>query len=148
GRSHNTARGRWPALRLAYGDGNAPCQGKPATRMASGRGGMGRFVDRQASGRMARSGGLDRAMRTIGVILAVLVATSAAQADDIISMISQYRRVHGLPAVRADATLMSLARQQARAMAARGAISHTVAGSFASRIAHASVGAAGENVAV
>src|SRR4029453_12820730 len=38
--------------------------------------------------------------------------------------------------------------QQANAMAARGMISHDVAGSFKSRIQHANLGQAGENVAM
>jgi hypothetical protein len=63
-------------------------------------------------------------------------------------MISQYRRAHGLSAVHADGTLSALARAQANAMAARGTLSHSVAGSFASRIQHANLGNAGENVAM
>ena len=87
-------------------------------------------------------------MRTACLILAALIASSAAHADDVISMISQYRRAHGLPAVHADSTLTALAQQQANAMAARGVLSHTIAGSFASRVANANVGHAGENIAM
>ncbi len=82
------------------------------------------------------------------VLAAVLLTSSAAQAEDIIAMISQYRRAHGLSAVHADATLTQLAHQQANAMAARSVLSHSVAGSFASRVAHANVNHAGENVAM
>lgn len=63
-------------------------------------------------------------------------------------MVSQYRRAHGLSAVRYDATLAALAQAQANAMASRGTLSHTVAGTFASRIQHANLGHAGENIAM
>jgi len=87
-------------------------------------------------------------MKFVCVLLAALVVASTAHASDIVSMISQYRRAHGLSAVQYDGTLASLAQAQANAMASRGVLSHTVAGSFASRIQHANVGAAGENVAM
>ena len=79
---------------------------------------------------------------------AASVTMSAARAEDIISMISQYRRAHGLPAVHADPALMAVAHQQARAMASRGIMDHNVGGSFASRVAGANVGHAGENIAM
>jgi len=88
------------------------------------------------------------AMKIIGIVLAALIASSAAHAEDVISLISQYRRAHGLSAVHADMTLTSLAKQQANAMASHGVMSHDVAGSFKSRIQHANVGHAGENVAM
>lgn len=87
-------------------------------------------------------------MTRICLVLAALLASSAAYAQDIVSMISQYRRAHGLPAVHADATLNGIAQAQANAMASRGTLSHSVAGSFASRVQHANLGAAGENVAM
>jgi hypothetical protein len=87
-------------------------------------------------------------MKAFVVALATLVLSSAAQADDIVSMISQYRRAHGLPAVQADATLSSLAKQQANAMASHNVLSHEIGGSFKSRIQHANLGQAGENVAM
>jgi len=87
-------------------------------------------------------------MRVFLVALATLVMSSAAQADDIVSMISQYRRAHGLPAVHVDATLTSLAKQQANAMASHNVLSHDIGGSFKSRIQHANLGHAGENVAM
>lgn len=87
-------------------------------------------------------------MKIICIVLAALLASSSARADDIVSLISQYRRAHGLPAVHTDMALTSLAKQQANAMASRGVMSHEVAGSFKSRIQHANVGHAGENVAM
>jgi uncharacterized protein YkwD len=51
------------------------------------------------------------------------------------SMISGYRRNNGLSAVVLDPALMKIANEQARAMAARNQIEHTVAGrSFIDRI--------------
>jgi hypothetical protein len=79
--------------------------------------------------------------------VAASMAAAAARADDIVAMISQYRREHGLPAVRSDAKLTAVAERQARAMAASGIMDHDVAGSFASRIANASADSAGENIA-
>jgi hypothetical protein len=79
--------------------------------------------------------------------VAASMAQSAAQADDIVAMISQYRRAHGLPAVKSDAKLAAVAERQARAMAAAGIMDHDVAGSFASRIAGAAADSAGENIA-
>ncbi len=78
----------------------------------------------------------------------VPAALSAAAAEDIVAMISQYRRAHGLPAVHHDAALAAVAQRQAQAMAARGIMDHNVAGSFASRVADANVGHAGENIAM
>src|SRR5712691_7610274 len=76
-----------------------------------------------------------------------MVAASAAHADDITAMISQYRREHGLPAVKTDAKLTAVAVRQAQAMAAAGIMEHDVAGSFASRIAGANTDSAAENIA-
>jgi uncharacterized protein YkwD len=75
------------------------------------------------------------------------VASSAARADDITAMISQYRREHGLPAVKTDAKLTAIAERQAKAMAASGIMDHDVTGSFVSRIADANTDSAAENIA-
>ena len=79
--------------------------------------------------------------------VAASTAQSAARAEDIVAMISQYRRAHGLPAVKSDAKFTAVAERQARAMAASGIMDHDVAGSFASRIAGAQTDSAGENIA-
>jgi hypothetical protein len=81
------------------------------------------------------------------VAVAASVVLSAAQADDIVAMISQYRRAHGLPVVKSDARFTAVAEHQARAMAAAGIMDHDVAGSFSSRIAGAQSDSAGENIA-
>jgi uncharacterized protein YkwD len=93
-------------------------------------------------------------MKVIGFLLglmiaasAAVVAASAAHADDITAMISQYRREHGLPAVKTDAKLTAVAVRQAQAMAASGIMDHDVAGSFSSRIAGANTDSAAENIA-
>jgi uncharacterized protein YkwD len=64
------------------------------------------------------------------------------------SAISAYRRQHGLSAVSIDSGLMHLARQQAHAMARAGVLSHSVGGSFQSRVSGAHRGLAAENIAV
>jgi len=76
-----------------------------------------------------------------------IVPAPARADDDIVAMISQYRREHGLPAVKADPRLTAVAQRQANAMAAAGELDHGVAGSFASRIANVNTDSAGENIA-
>jgi uncharacterized protein YkwD len=76
-----------------------------------------------------------------------MIAVSCARAEDITAMISQYRREHGLPAVKTDAKLTAVAQRQAQAMASSGIMDHDVAGSFASRIAGANMTPAAENIA-
>ena len=86
-------------------------------------------------------------MRLICFLFGMMTAVSAARADDITAMISQYRHEHGLPAVKTDAQLTAVAVRQAQAMASAGVLDHDVAGSFASRIAGANTDSAGENIA-
>ncbi|HEY6257224.1 MAG TPA: CAP domain-containing protein [Xanthobacteraceae bacterium] len=83
----------------------------------------------------------------ICLVLGLLVATTLARAEDMASMISQYRRAHGLSAVKPDAQLTAVAERQARAMAKAGVMDHNVAGPFAARVAGMPVGGAGENIA-
>jgi hypothetical protein len=47
------------------------------------------------------------------VVLLAMIANSAAHAGGCVAEISAYRRAHGLSAVRADAALDRIARQQA-----------------------------------
>jgi hypothetical protein len=91
--------------------------------------------------------GWEREMKIICFLLGLLLAASAARADDITAMISQYRREHGLPAVKTDPKLTAVAERQAKAMAASGIMDHDVAGSFATRIAAANTDSAAENIA-
>jgi hypothetical protein len=86
-------------------------------------------------------------MRRICFLLGMAIAASSARAEDITAMISQYRREHGLPAVKTDAKLTAMAVRQARAMASSGIMDHNVAGSFASRVAGANMTPAAENIA-
>jgi hypothetical protein len=83
----------------------------------------------------------------LGFLFGMMSAVSSAHAEDIIAMISQYRREHGLPAVKTDAKLTAVAVRQAQAMANSGIMDHDVAGSFASRIASANMTPAAENIA-
>jgi hypothetical protein len=86
-------------------------------------------------------------MKYICVLVGLMVAASAARAEDITVMISQYRREHGLSAVKTDPKLTAVALRQAQAMAAAGILEHDVAGSFSSRIAGANTDSAAENIA-
>jgi uncharacterized protein YkwD len=79
--------------------------------------------------------------------LALLVTSTLARAEDVASLISQYRKAHGLPAVKVDAELTAVAERQAQAMAKRGVMDHNVAGPFSMRMAGVRVGTAGENLA-
>jgi Cysteine-rich secretory protein family len=83
----------------------------------------------------------------VGFLLVMVSVVSSARAEDIIALISQYRREHGLPAVKTDAKLTAVATRQAQAMASSGIMDHDVAGSFASRIAGANMTPAAENIA-
>ena len=80
----------------------------------------------------------------VGLVLGLSVP---AGASDYASQISAYRRAHGLSAVRADSKLDAVALRQAQAMASSGAISHSAAGSFSSRVAPLRKSRAAENIA-
>lgn len=69
-----------------------------------------------------------------------------AAAGDYASEVSAYRRSHGLSAVRIDSRLNAVALQQARAMAASGAVSHSAGGSFSTRVAALRKSRAAENI--
>jgi uncharacterized protein YkwD len=84
---------------------------------------------------------------TMAAVTAFSLSAVPVRAEDAITMISQYRREHGLPAVRTDTRLMTVAQRQAAAMASSGIMDHDVAGSFASRISGANVVAGAENIA-
>jgi hypothetical protein len=81
------------------------------------------------------------------VFAAVCAALPARAEDDIIALISQYRREHGLKPVTVDAKLTAVAERQAKAMASSGIMDHDVAGSFHTRIAGSGTDSAGENIA-
>jgi uncharacterized protein YkwD len=77
----------------------------------------------------------------LGVGLAI-----PAKAADYAGAISAYRRAHGLAAVKSDSRLDAVALKQARAMAASGTVSHSVGGSFVTRIASLRKSRAAENI--
>jgi uncharacterized protein YkwD len=77
----------------------------------------------------------------LGVGLAV-----PAKAADYAGAISAFRRAHGLPAVKSDSRLDAVALKQARAMAASGSVSHSVGGSFVTRVASLRKYRAAENI--
>jgi hypothetical protein len=88
-------------------------------------------------------------MKSITVVCFLIAVTLAAsaRAEDITAMISQYRREHGLPAVKVDPKLTAVAERQAQAMARSGIMDHDVDGSFASRISGANLATGAENIA-
>ena len=87
-------------------------------------------------------------MRTVLASIVLIVSlTIPAMAADYASQINAYRRAHGLSAVRMDSRLSAVARQQARAMASRGVVNHTVAGNFTVRVAGLRKRLAAENIA-
>ena len=89
-----------------------------------------------------------QAAKAVCLVVGLVVTATLAQAEDMAAMISQYRREHGLSAVKTDPQLTEIAERQAKAMAAAGIMDHNVAGSFGSRIAPAHItGRAAENIA-
>ncbi len=80
-------------------------------------------------------------------LVLLLAATPAGAAESPAEQISAFRLKHGEVRVVRDATLDAIARDQARAMAAKDDLSHEVLGPFARRIAPARAGRAAENIA-
>ena len=88
--------------------------------------------------------------RAIGRVTAVFLLLAAAPviaAESPAEQISAFRLKHGEVRVVRDANLDGIAREQARAMAAKDNLSHEVLGPFARRIATARAGRAAENIA-
>jgi uncharacterized protein YkwD len=106
-----------------------------------------RLPFRRDGGNSYRARGRESQMKLICFLLGMMIAVSSARADDIVAMISQYRREHGLPAVKTDAKLTAVAVRQAQAMASSGVMDHDVAGSFATRVAGTNAVSAAENIA-
>src|SRR5215510_3649861 len=81
------------------------------------------------------------------VLLFVSVATASADSlgASAAGAISAYRRQHGLSGVTVSSSLTAIASQQAHAMARAGVLSHSVGGSFQSRVNGR--GLAAENIA-
>jgi len=71
----------------------------------------------------------------------------ATRAADIAAEVSAYRRTHGLTTVRMDSALVTLARQQATAMAAKESVSHGAGGDFRTRVAGLRRRLVAENIA-
>ena len=86
-------------------------------------------------------------MKVVSLAFVMAIASTPAHAEDMATMISQYRREHGLSTVKTDPQLTAVAERQAKAMAASGIMDHNVAGSFGSRMAGVRAGRAAENIA-
>jgi uncharacterized protein YkwD len=91
--------------------------------------------------------GLRAAVAAVVLAASIGHAGAGSLAGDAQSAISQYRNQHGQTAVKADARLMQLAREQARAMASAGVLDHDVGRSFSARIARYDPDTAAENIA-
>lgn len=89
------------------------------------------------------------AARAIGRATAglLLLGVAPALAQSPAEQISAFRLKHGEVRVVRDATLDGIAMEQARAMAAKGNLSHEALGPFNRRIASAGAGRAAENIA-
>jgi hypothetical protein len=87
--------------------------------------------------------------RAVGRLTAgfLLLAAPAMAAESPAELISGFRLKHGEVRVVRDATLDRIAREQARAMAAKDQLSHEALGPFTKRIAPARAGRAAENIA-
>jgi hypothetical protein len=92
----------------------------------------------------------------ISRIIALLIAASAlalsvhpagAAEATAAELISGFRHNHGEGTVTIDPTLNRIALEQARAMAAKNTLDHSVLGSFSSRISPSRAGRAAENIA-
>jgi uncharacterized protein YkwD len=81
------------------------------------------------------------------LLLALPVSGVAAAAASPAQLISDFRLKHGEGRVTMDATLNGIAKDQAKAMAAKDTLDHDVLGSFSSRITRANAGRAAENIA-
>jgi hypothetical protein len=89
----------------------------------------------------------ERAVKGLCFVVVFFVTVTLAHAEEMAEMISTYRQAHGLSAVKTNSQLTAIAERQAQAMAASGIMDHSVAGSFASRIAGAHTSMAAENIA-
>ena len=87
--------------------------------------------------------------RAVGLtVAAILLLTAPAMAaEQPAELISGFRLRHGEVRVVRDATLDRIALEQARAMAAKGDLSHEVLGPFTRRVAPSGAGRAAENIA-
>ena len=86
-------------------------------------------------------------MKLVWLAALIVFASTLAHAEDVVEMISHYRREHGLSTVKTDPQLTAIAERQAKAMAASGIMDHDVAGSFGSRMSGVRTGMAAENIA-
>jgi cysteine-rich secretory family protein len=84
----------------------------------------------------------------VGVIAVLFLLTTSLAFADPQSEISAYRKSHGLSPVTIDPKLTALASRQAKAMATRGVMDHSVYAPFSTRIASYGTTSAGENIAM
>ena len=83
----------------------------------------------------------------LGFLLTLSSQLVSAAEPSPAELISSFRLKHGEIRVTSDATLNRIAKEQAKAMAVRDKLDHSVLGSFSWRIAPAHAGRAAENIA-
>ena len=99
------------------------------------------------SARLPRLQNVDARWLAIAV-LTVFACAPAAHAASPAEMISSYRHQHGQGKVTIDPALNRIAQEQAKAMAATGALDHAAFRPFADRVANLDAERAAENLAV
>lgn len=90
--------------------------------------------------------GMGRILAT-GIVLALSLHRAAATGPTPAELISSFRLKHGEIRVTVDPTLNRIAQAQARAMAEKDDLDHSVYKSFSARIAPSRAGLAAENIA-
>src|SRR4051812_13788510 len=87
--------------------------------------------------------------RVVGSLIAglLLLATTPAMAEAPAELLPSFRLKQGEARVARDSPLDRIARDQARAMATKDALSHAALGPFNRRVAPAGAGRAAENIA-
>ena len=56
-------------------------------------------------------------MKALWLAVVLAITATLAHADEMVDLVSQYRRAHGLSAVKIDPQLTAIAEKQAKAMA-------------------------------
>jgi cysteine-rich secretory family protein len=101
----------------------------------------------RSSGFAAEAGSRMKLTFAISVLASLYLCDPVAAQSSPAQMISEFRLKHGEGRVTMNETLNRIALEQAKAMAAKDTLDHSVLGSFSSRIAPANAGRAAENIA-
>jgi Cysteine-rich secretory protein family len=102
---------------------------------------------RRPSGFGPEAGSRMKLTFAISVLASLLLCGPVAAQSSPAQLISDFRLKHGEGRVTINETLNRIALEQAKAMAAKDTLDHSVLGPFSSRIAPANAGRAAENIA-